>query len=108
MNVSSVAMSEHCEYNIAAMMSYFTLYNSYFCYFQLESGPYANYYHALHLFAYGTYRQYLENKPNLLELTPVQKKKLQHLTIVTLATKNKVWQAHFLDSISILFVLSKV
>jgi len=56
---------------------------------ELENGPYANYYHALHLFAYGTYRQYLENKPSLLELTPVQKKKLQHLTIVTLATKNK-------------------
>ncbi|PNF31470.1 COP9 signalosome complex subunit 7a [Cryptotermes secundus] len=56
---------------------------------ELENGPHANYYHALHLFAYGTYRQYLENKAKLLELTPVQKKKLQHLTIVTLATKNK-------------------
>ncbi|KDR12141.1 COP9 signalosome complex subunit 7a [Zootermopsis nevadensis] len=56
---------------------------------ELENGPHANYYHALHLFAYGTYRQYLENKAKLLELTPVQKKKLQHLTVVTLATKNK-------------------
>ncbi|XP_046995186.1 COP9 signalosome complex subunit 7a [Schistocerca americana] len=56
---------------------------------ELESGPHAPYYRALHLFAYGTYKQYLENKAQLLDLTPLQKKKLQHLTIVTLATKSK-------------------
>ncbi|KAJ8874686.1 hypothetical protein PR048_025552 [Dryococelus australis] len=47
------------------------------------------YYHALHLFAYGTYRQYLDNMLELPQLTRGQKKKLQHLTIVTLATRTK-------------------
>ena len=56
---------------------------------ELEHGPHAAYWNTLNLFAYGTYKQYLENKSQLLELTPVQKKKLQHLTIVTLATKSK-------------------
>jgi COP9 signalosome complex subunit 7 len=56
---------------------------------ELENGPHAVYWKTLNLFAYGTYKQYLENKSQLLELTPVQKKKLQHLTIVTLATKSK-------------------
>lgn len=56
---------------------------------ELENGPHAAYWNTLNLFAYGSYRQYLENKSKLLELTPVQKKKLQHLTIVTLATKTK-------------------
>lgn len=56
---------------------------------ELEDGPHAAYWNTLNLFAYGTYKQYLENKDQLLELTPVQKKKLQHLTIVTLATKSK-------------------
>lgn len=55
----------------------------------LETTPHANSFNTLNLFAYGTYRQYLENKNNLLELTDVEKKKLQHLTIVTLATKMK-------------------
>lgn len=44
----------------------------------------------LNLFAYGTYKEYMANKANLLDLTPAQKKKLQHLTIVTLATRSKV------------------
>lgn len=56
---------------------------------ELENGPHAEYWNTLNLFAYGTYKQYLENKNQLLELTPIQKKKLQHLTIVTLATKSK-------------------
>ncbi|XP_073970582.1 COP9 signalosome subunit 7 [Rhodnius prolixus] len=55
----------------------------------LENSPNASSFHTLNLFAYGTYRQYVENKNNLLELTLVEKKKLQHLTIVTLATKMK-------------------
>uniref|UniRef100_A0A1B6CI91 COP9 signalosome complex subunit 7a n=1 Tax=Clastoptera arizonana TaxID=38151 RepID=A0A1B6CI91_9HEMI len=57
---------------------------------ELENGPNINYYRTLKLFAYGTYRQYLENKDQLLELSIAEKKKLQHLTIVTLATKLKV------------------
>ncbi|KAL0277164.1 UNVERIFIED_CONTAM: hypothetical protein PYX00_004534 [Menopon gallinae] len=56
---------------------------------ELDNGPYANYFNTLNLFAYGTYRQYLDNRNKFIELTPVQKKKLQHLTIVTLATKMK-------------------
>ncbi|CAB0028907.1 unnamed protein product [Trichogramma brassicae] len=56
---------------------------------ELEHGPHAPYWNTLNLFAYGTYKQYLEHKSELVELTPVQKKKLQHLTIVSLATKSK-------------------
>lgn len=56
---------------------------------ELENGPHAEYWNTLNLFAYGTYKEYLQNKSQMLELTPVQKKKLQHLTIVTLATKSK-------------------
>lgn len=49
----------------------------------------AKYLHTLKLFAYGTYKQYLENRERLLELTPVMRKKLQHLTIVSMAVQNK-------------------
>ena len=56
---------------------------------ELENGPHAEYWNTLNLFAYGTYKEYLKNKSQVLELTSVQKKKLQHLTIVTLATKSK-------------------
>lgn len=57
--------------------------------FQLQTGPSASYFNTLHLFAYGTYRQYLENQAQLIQLTPVMRKKLQHLTIVSLAIKTK-------------------
>ncbi|XP_058832031.1 COP9 signalosome complex subunit 7 isoform X2 [Topomyia yanbarensis] len=56
---------------------------------ELQGGPNASYYNTLNLFAYGTYRQYLENQAQLIELTPVMRKKLQHLTIVSLAIKTK-------------------
>ncbi|XP_043258689.1 COP9 signalosome complex subunit 7 isoform X1 [Colletes gigas] len=56
---------------------------------ELENGPYVQYWNTLNLFAYGTYKEYLGNKDKVLELTPTQKKKLQHLTIVTLATKSR-------------------
>lgn len=56
---------------------------------QLETGPYATHLKTLNLFAYGTYKDYLENKSEYLELTPAQCKKLQHLTIATLATQEK-------------------
>lgn len=56
---------------------------------ELENGPHAEYWNTLNLFAYGTYKEYLANTEKLLELTPTQKKKLQHLTIVTLAEKSK-------------------
>ncbi|XP_034950118.1 COP9 signalosome complex subunit 7b [Chelonus insularis] len=56
---------------------------------ELEHGPHPEYWNTLNLFAYGTYKEYLANKDKLLTLTPIQKKKLQHLTIVTLAEKSK-------------------
>ncbi|XP_045498540.1 COP9 signalosome complex subunit 7b [Colias croceus] len=56
---------------------------------ELETGPYAKHLKTLNLFAYGTYKDYLENKAEYLELTPAQCKKLQHLTIATLATQEK-------------------
>ncbi|XP_063384145.1 COP9 signalosome complex subunit 7b [Cydia fagiglandana] len=57
---------------------------------ELENGPYATHFNTLNLFAYGTYKDYLDNKSDYLELTPVQCKKLQHLTIATLATQEKL------------------
>lgn len=56
---------------------------------ELQNGPNASYYNTLNLFAYGTYRQYLENQAQFIQLTPVMRKKLQHLTIVSLAIKTK-------------------
>ncbi|XP_066145622.1 COP9 signalosome complex subunit 7b isoform X1 [Euwallacea fornicatus] len=47
------------------------------------------YFNTLNLFAYGTYKDYLANWQEFIELSPAQTKKLQHLTIVTLATKSK-------------------
>lgn len=56
---------------------------------ELENGPHAEYWNTLNLFAYGTYKEYLANSDKLLKLTPIQQKKLQHLTIVTLAERSK-------------------
>lgn len=56
---------------------------------ELETGPYTTHFKTLNLFAYGTYKEYLENKSEYLDLTPAQCKKLQHLTIATLATQEK-------------------
>lgn len=58
-------------------------------FFQLENTPHASYLNTLNVFAYGTYRQYLENKSILIELTDVMKKKLKYLTIVTMAISDK-------------------
>lgn len=55
----------------------------------METGPYATHLKTLTLFAYGTYKDYLKNKSDYLELTPAQCKKLQHLTIASLATQEK-------------------
>lgn len=41
------------------------------------------------LFAYGTYRQFIENKSQLIELSSVMDKRLKHLTILTMATQKK-------------------
>lgn len=55
----------------------------------MEDSADAKYFHTLKLFAYGTYKQYLENQDRLIELTAVMRKKLQHLTIVSMAVQNK-------------------
>lgn len=55
----------------------------------LETTPYAPYLHVLRIFSQGTYLDYLKKKQNLPELSIPQRKKLQYLTIVTLANKMK-------------------
>lgn len=56
---------------------------------ELTTGASASYLSLLKLFAYGTYNDYRANKDSLPELTAAQVKKLKHLTIVSLANKNK-------------------
>uniref|UniRef100_A0A1A9W8X7 PCI domain-containing protein n=1 Tax=Glossina brevipalpis TaxID=37001 RepID=A0A1A9W8X7_9MUSC len=56
---------------------------------ELETGENAKYYNTLNLFAYGTYKQYRQKSEDYLDLTEAMKKKLQHLTIVSLAIRNK-------------------
>lgn len=55
----------------------------------LENTPYVPYLHLLRIFSQGTYLDYLNKKQHLPELSISQKKKLQYLTIVTLANKMK-------------------
>lgn len=56
---------------------------------ELGVGPDSKALKTLNLFAYGTYKDYTSKPSDYLELTPAQRKKLQHLTIVTLATQSK-------------------
>nr|CAH0108006.1 unnamed protein product [Daphnia galeata] len=56
---------------------------------ELQTDQFQPYYNLLKLFAFGTYRQYLENSSSLPELTVFQQQKLRHLTIVTLSETNK-------------------
>ncbi|KAL1458931.1 hypothetical protein WDU94_010954 [Cyamophila willieti] len=58
---------------------------------ELETSAHSGYYHLLKLFAHGTYQDYLKQKDELKlpEMTPLQKKKLQNLTIVTLSLESK-------------------
>ncbi|XP_067627238.1 COP9 signalosome complex subunit 7 isoform X2 [Eurosta solidaginis] len=56
---------------------------------ELKGGPHAKYLNTLNLFAYGTYKQYKQQPGEYLELTALMQKKLQHLTIVSLAIQNK-------------------
>lgn len=61
----------------------------YFLCLQLKTGEHVKYFNTLNLFAYGTYKQYRQKPEDYLDLTPAMQKKLQHLTIVSLAIKNK-------------------
>lgn len=55
----------------------------------MKTGEYEKFYSTLNLFAFGNYRQYLENKAAMIPLTSIMEKKLKHLTILTLATQRK-------------------
>lgn len=55
----------------------------------LSEGQYSSHLQLLNLFAYGTYSDYKANHATLPALTPAQAKKLRHLSIVSMATKNK-------------------
>jgi len=55
----------------------------------LETTPHAPYLYALRMFSQGTYLDYLDKKDFLPKLSEPQMKKLQYLTIVTLANKMK-------------------
>lgn len=60
-----------------------------FFYSQLEGTPNAKYLHTLNLFAYGTFKEYLQNRNDLIELSDIMTKKLQHLTVISLAIEKK-------------------
>ncbi|XP_072047261.1 COP9 signalosome complex subunit 7b-like [Amphiura filiformis] len=56
---------------------------------ELGTGPNAPYFNALNLFAYGIYQDYKANPSQFPEFSPVALAKLRHLTVVSLAAKNK-------------------
>ncbi|XP_034001650.1 COP9 signalosome complex subunit 7a, partial [Trematomus bernacchii] len=56
---------------------------------EMENGPHAPMYQLLNLFAYGTYCDYKERAASLPELTPAQRNKLRHLSIISLASNLK-------------------
>ncbi|CAJ0930537.1 unnamed protein product [Ranitomeya imitator] len=56
---------------------------------ELADSPHSGYLQLLNLFAYGTYPDYVALKDSLPELSAVQKNKLKHLTIVSLASRMK-------------------
>jgi len=56
---------------------------------ELSGTEFTGYFGLLNVFAYGTYKDYLNSGTGLPELTLAQKKKLQHLTIVSLSEQDK-------------------
>lgn len=56
---------------------------------ELANGPNAPHHNALNLFAYGTYQDYKANPSQFPDLSDVTLTKLKHLTMVSLADKNK-------------------
>lgn len=47
-------------------------------------------FNTLELFAYGTYRDYISNKSNYIELNDIMKSKLKQLSVISIAETNKV------------------
>ncbi|XP_071392947.1 COP9 signalosome complex subunit 7b-like [Centroberyx affinis] len=60
------------------------------CVQQLSGGPNRGYFQLLNIFAYGTYHHYQALKDTLPPLNDIQKNKLRHLSIVTLAANMQV------------------
>lgn len=56
---------------------------------ELANGPHSNFFRLLNLFAYGKYSEYEAERSKLPPLSQAQLTKLRHLTVVTLAIKNK-------------------
>jgi len=56
----------------------------------LDNTPNAPYFRLLNLFAYGTYKKFIENKTDYPELSAAMQKKLRLLTVVSLATETKL------------------
>jgi hypothetical protein len=56
----------------------------------MKSGSSAKYFKTLELFAYGNYRTYKANAKLFTELSPQQVKKLKMISIVDIASKEKV------------------
>lgn len=57
------------------------------------------YYNTLELYAYGTYNDYKLNRDKYLELTEAQLKKLKMLSILSIATNNKIVSYQFFQDI---------
>jgi len=55
----------------------------------LSQGDFRPYWDLLQIFSLGTYKDYMANRQRLPELSLAQRKKLQHLTIVTLSEQEK-------------------
>uniref|UniRef100_A0A8C4QU14 COP9 signalosome subunit 7B n=1 Tax=Eptatretus burgeri TaxID=7764 RepID=A0A8C4QU14_EPTBU len=55
----------------------------------LANGPHCKALELLNIFAYGTYKDYLERADSLPELSTAHKNKLRHLTLVSMASKSK-------------------
>lgn len=69
---------------------------------ELNDTKFQNHYELLQIFAHGTYKTYVQNAEKLPPLTNLQKKKLQHLTIVSLAAKtNCIPYSLLLDEVEI-------
>uniref|UniRef100_A0A7S3GVI1 PCI domain-containing protein n=1 Tax=Spumella elongata TaxID=89044 RepID=A0A7S3GVI1_9STRA len=63
----------------------------------LKDSEFSKAYNSLELFAYGTYKDYEGNKELYLELSEVQTLKLQHLSLVTLAARDRVIPYHLMQ-----------
>lgn len=55
----------------------------------MEGTPNAKYLNTLNLFAYGTYKDYVAKRDDMIDISDVMTKKLKHLTIVSMAIEQK-------------------